>query len=93
MKMRNRILTLAIIAGMAAGWSSVALAQNVIGEAIGTAGAVAGAAIGTAGAIAGTAVGVAAGTAGAVLAPYPYGYNGRRCPRGYVFDEGACYPR
>jgi hypothetical protein len=92
--MRNRIYTLAIIAGMAAaGASSVASAQNVVGAAIGTAGAVAGAAIGTAGAVAGTAVGVAAGTAGAVVAPYPYGYyNGRRCPRGYVFDEGACYP-
>jgi hypothetical protein len=89
--MRNRIYTLAIIAGMAAaGASSAAFAQNIVGAAIGTAGAVAGAAIGTAGAVAGTAVGVA----GAVVAPYPYGYyNGRRCPRGYVFDEGACYPR
>jgi hypothetical protein len=88
--MRNRIYTLAIIAGMAAaGASSAAFAQNIVGAAIGTAGAVAGAAIGTAGAVAGTAVGVA----GAVVAPYPYGYyNGRRCPRGYVFDEGACYP-
>ena len=88
--MRNRIYTLAIIAGMAAASaSSAAFAQNIVGAAIGTAGAVAGAAIGTAGAVAGTAVGVA----GAVVAPYPYGYyNGRRCPRGYVFDEGACYP-
>jgi len=92
--MRNRIFTLAIIAGIAAASSSsMAFAQNVVGAAIDTAGAVAGAAIGTAGAIAGTTVGVAAGTAGAVIAPYPYGYHGRRCPPGYVFDEGACYPR
>jgi hypothetical protein len=92
--MRKRIFTLAIIAGMvAAGSSSPAFAQNIVGAAIGTAGEVAGAAVGTAGAIAGTAVGVAAGTAGAVVRPYPYGYNGRRCPPGYVFDEGACYPR
>jgi len=92
--MRNRIFTLAIIAGMAtAGSSGLAFAQDIVGAAIGTAGAVAGAAIGTSGAVAGTAVGVAAGTAGAVVGPYPYGYNGRRCPPGYVFDEGACYPR
>jgi hypothetical protein len=96
--MRNRIFTLAIIASMAAGSSSLAFAQDPISAAIGTAGAIAGGAIGTAGAIAGGAVGVAAGTAGAVTGaspygPYPYGYYGQRCPRGYVFDEGACYPR
>ena len=91
--MRNRIFTLAIIAGMAAGSSSVAFAQDVVGAAIGTAGAVAGAAIGTAGAIAGAGLGVATGTVGAVTGAYPYGYGGRRCPRGYRFEEGACYPR
>jgi hypothetical protein len=91
--MRNRIFTLAIIAGIAVGAPSMAFAQDIVGGVIGTAGAVAGAAIGTAGAIAGAGVGVATGTAGAIIGPYPYGYNGPRCPRGYVFDEGACYPR
>jgi hypothetical protein len=89
--MRNRIFTLAIIAGMATGLSSTAFAQDVVGAAIGTAGAIAGSAIGAAGAIAGGAVGVATGTVGAVTGAYPYGYHGRRCPRGYRFDQGACY--
>jgi hypothetical protein len=91
--MRNRILTLAIIAGVVAGSSSLASAQNVVGAAIGTAGAIAGSAIGTAGAVAGGAVGVATGTVGAVTGAYPYGYYGRPCPRGYQFDSGACYLR
>jgi hypothetical protein len=91
--MKNRILTLAIVAGLAAGSASLAHAQNIVGDAIGTAGAIAGGAINTAGAIAGGAVGVAAGTAGAVTGAYPYGYNGRPCPRGYRFEEGACYLR
>jgi hypothetical protein len=86
-------LTLAIVAGMAAGSSSLAFAQDPVSAAIGTAGAIAGSAIGTAGAIAGGAIGVASGTVGAVIGPYPYGYNGPRCPRGYQFDYGACYPR
>jgi uncharacterized protein (DUF2147 family) len=87
--MRNTIYTLAIIAGMVASSSSPAFAQNPVSAAIGTAGAIAGAAIGTAGAIAGDAVGVAAEVTGA----YPYGYNGRPCPRGYRFYSGACYLR
>jgi hypothetical protein len=91
--MRNRIFTVAIIAGIAVGSSSLAFAQNPVSAAIGTAGAVAGSAIGTVGAIAGGAVGVAAGTAGAVTGAYPYGYYGRACPRGYHFEEGACYLR
>ena len=99
--MRNRVFTLAIIAGMAvgmaAGSSSPAFAQDPISAAIGTAGAIAGGAINTAGAIAGGAVGVAAGTAAAVTYPvtgaYPYGYYGRPCPRGYRFYSGACYLR
>ncbi len=89
--MRNRIFTLAIIAGMATGSASMAFAQDLVGAAVGTAGAIAGSAIGTAGAIAGGAVGVATGTAAAVTGAYPYGYHGRRCPRGYQFDQGACY--
>ncbi len=87
--MKNTIYTLAIIAGMVAGSSSLAFAQNPVDAAIGTAGAIAGAAIGTAGAIAGDAVGTAAEVVGA----YPYGYNGRPCPRGYRFYSGACYLR
>ena len=87
--MRNTIYTLAIIAGMVAGPSSLAFAQDPVSAAIGTAGAIAGAAIGTAGAIAGDAV----GTAAAVVGAYPYGYNGRPCPRGYRFYSGACYLR
>jgi hypothetical protein len=87
--MRNRVLTLVIIAGMAAGSSSVAFAQDPVSAAIGTAGAIAGAAIGTAGAIAGTAV----GTAAAVVGAYPYGYYGPPCPRGYRYYAGACYLR
>jgi len=83
--------TLAIVAGLTLSVSSLALAQDPVSAAIGTAGAVAGAAVGTAGVVAGGAVGVATGTAAAVIAPYPYGYNGRRCPPGYRFDEGACY--
>ncbi len=89
--MRNRIFTLAIIAGMATGSSSMAFAQDLVGATIGTAGAIAGSAIGTAGAIASGAVGVATGTAGAVTGAYPYGYYGRPCPRGYWFEAGACY--
>jgi hypothetical protein len=86
--------TLAIVAGLTLGAASLAYAQDPVSAAIGTAGAIAGSAIGTAGYVAGSAVGVAAGTAGAVVAPYPYGYyHGRRCPPGYMFDEGACYPR
>ncbi len=91
--MRNRVFTLAIIAGIAAGSSSMAFAQDPVSAAIGTAGAIAGSAVNTAGAIAGDAVGVAAGTAGAVVGAYPYGYNGPRCPRGYRFSAGACYLR
>jgi hypothetical protein len=91
--MRNRIVTLAIVAGIAVGSSSLAFAQNPISAAIGTAGAIAGTAIGTAGAIAGTAVGAATGTAAAVVGAYPYGYYGRPCPRGYRFYSGACYLR
>jgi hypothetical protein len=87
--MRNTIYRLAIIAGVVAGSSSLAFAQNPVGAAIGTAGAIAGAAIGTAGAIAGDAV----GTAAEVIGAYPYGYNGRPCPRGYRFYFGACYRR
>ena len=87
--MRNRIFTLAIIAGMAASSSSIAFAQDPVSAAIGTAGAIAGTAIGTAGAIAGTAVGAAA----AVVGAYPYGYNGPRCPRHYQYRYGACYLR
>jgi hypothetical protein len=71
----------------------MAFAQNPISAAIGTAGAIAGAAVGTAGAIAGGAVGVATGTVAAVTGAYPYGYYGRPCPRGYRFEEGACYLR
>jgi hypothetical protein len=84
---------MAIIAGIAAGSSSMAFAQDPVSAAIGTAGAIAGAAVGTAGAVAGTAVGVAAGTAAAVVGAYPYGYNGPRCPRGYRYHAGACYHR
>jgi len=95
--MRNRVFTLAIIAGMAAGMaagsSSPAFAQDPISAAIGTAGAIAGGAINTAGAIAGGALGVAAGTAAAVTGAYPYGYHGRPCPPGYRFYSGACYLR
>jgi len=91
--MRNRIFTLAIIAGMAAGASSLAYAQDPVSAAIGTAGAIAGAAIGTAGAVAGDALGVATGTAIGVTGAYPYGYYGRPCPPGYRFDAGACYHR
>lgn len=91
--MRNPMLTLAIIAGLAAGLPSLAFAQDPISAAIGTAGAIAGSAVNTAGAVAGTAVGVAAGTAAAVVGAYPYGYNGPRCPRGYRFYAGACYLR
>jgi hypothetical protein len=91
--MRNRIFTLAIIAGMAAGSWSPAFAQDPVSAAIGTAGAIAGGAIGAAGAIAGGAVGVATGTAVAVTGAYPYGYYGRPCPRGYRFYSGACYLR
>jgi hypothetical protein len=93
--MRNKVFTLAIIAGMAmaAGPSSLALAQDPISAAIGTAGAIAGSAIGTAGAIAGGAIGIAGGTAAAVTGAYPYGYHGRACPRGYRFYSGACYLR
>ncbi len=89
--MRNRIFTLAIIAGMAASSSSIAFAQDPVSAAIGTAGAIAGTAIGTAGAIAGTAVGAAG--RGAVVGAYPYGYNGPRCPRDYQYRYGACYLR
>jgi hypothetical protein len=91
--MRNRVFTLAIIAGMAAGSSSLAFAQDPVSAAIGTAGAIAGSAVGAAGAIAGTAVGAATGTAAAVVGAYPYGYNGRPCPRGYRYYSGACYLR
>jgi hypothetical protein len=91
--MRNTICTLAMIAGVVAGSSSLAFAQDPVSATIGTAGAIAGAAIGTAGAIAGDAVGVAAGTAVEVTGAYPYGYNGRPCPRGYRFYSGACYLR
>ena len=91
--MRNRIVTLAIIAGIAVGSSSMALAQDPVSAAIGTAGAIAGTAIGTAGVVAGDAVGVATGTAGAIVGAYPYGYYGRPCPRGYWYDAGACYRR
>jgi len=91
--MRNRILTLAIIAGMAAGSWSPAFAQDPVSAAIGTAGAIAGSAIGTAGAIAGGAVNVATGTTAAVVGAYPYGYRGRPCPRGYRYHAGACYLR
>jgi hypothetical protein len=86
---RNTVYTLAIIAGMVAGPSSLAFAQDPVSAAIGTAGAIAGAAIGTAGAIAGDAV----GTAAAVTGAYPYGYYGRPCPQGYRFYSGACYLR
>jgi hypothetical protein len=91
--MKNTIYTLAIVAAVVAGSSSLAFAQDPVSAAIGTAGAIAGAAIGTAGAIAGGAVGVATGTAAGVTGAYPYGYNGRRCPRGYRFYSGACYLR
>jgi phage tail tape-measure protein len=91
--MRNRVFTLAIIVGMAAGSSSIAFAQDPVSAAIGTAGAIAGSAIGAAGAIAGSAVGAATGTAAAVVGAYPYGYYGRPCPRGYRFYSGACYLR
>jgi hypothetical protein len=87
--MRNTICTLAIIAGVVAGSSSLAFAQDPVSAAIGTAGAIAGAAIGTAGAITGDAV----GTTAAVVGAYPYGYDGRPCPRGYRFYSGACYLR
>ena len=86
--MRNRILTLAIIAGMAAGSSSMALAQDPVSAAIGTAGAIAGSAIYTAGAIAGTAVGVATGTTAAVVGAYPYGYYGGYNYGGYGSGYG-----
>ena len=91
--MRNPVFMLALIAGIAAGSSSIALAQDPVSAAIGTAGAIAGSAVNTAGAVAGTAVGAAAGTAGAVVGAYPYGYNGPRCPRGYRYYSGACYLR
>jgi hypothetical protein len=91
--MRNPVLTLAIIAGIAVGSSSMAFAQDPVSAAIGTAGAIAGSAIGTAGAIAGSAVGAATGTAGAVVGAYPYGYYGRPCPRHYRYEYGACYLR
>jgi len=87
--MRNPVLALAIVAAMAAGSSSVALAQDPVSAAIGTAGAIAGSAIGTAGAIAGSAVGATA----AVVGAYPYGYYGRPCPRHYRYQYGACYLR
>jgi hypothetical protein len=85
--------TLALAATLAVAASSLAYAQNPVSAAIGAAGNIAGAAVGAAGTVAGTAVGAAAGTVGAVVAPYPYGYRGYRCPRGYHFDEGACYLR
>jgi len=91
--MMNRVFTLAIIAGMAAGSSSMAFAQDPVSAAIGTAGAIAGGADGAAGAIAGSAVGAATGTAAAVVGAYPYGYYGRPCPRGYRYHAGACYLR
>jgi hypothetical protein len=91
--MPSMLKTLAIVAAFTVGASSLAFAQDPISAAIGTAGAIAGSAIGTAGAIAGGAVGVATGTAGAVVGAYPYGYNGRRCPRGYRYYSGACYLR
>jgi len=79
----------ALAAALVGGLSGVALAQDPVSAAIGTAGNIAGAAIGTAGAIAGDAV---VGTA-EVLGAYPYGPNGRPCPRHYRFYEGACYRR
>ncbi len=91
--MRNPVFTLAIVAGIAAGSSSMAFAQDPVSAAIGTAGAIAGSAVGAAGAIAGGAVGVATGTADAVVGAYPYGYRGRPCPRGYRYYSGACYLR
>jgi hypothetical protein len=91
--MRNQVLALAIIAGMAAISSNQAFAQDPVSAAIGTAGAIAGSAINTAGAIAGGALGVAAGTTAAVVGAYPYGYYGRPCPPGYRFYAGACYLR
>ena len=91
--MRSTICTLAIIAGMVAGSSNMAVAQDPVSAAIGTAGAIAGSAVGAAGAIAGSAVGAATGTAAAVVGAYPYGYYGRPCPRGYRFQYGACYLR
>jgi hypothetical protein len=91
--MRNPVLMLALLAGVAAGSSSIALAQDPVSAAIGTAGAIASGAVNTAGAVAGTAVGVATGTAAAVVGAYPYGYGGPPCPRGYRFYAGACYLR
>jgi hypothetical protein len=91
--MRNPVFALAIIAAMAAGSSSGALAQDPVSAAIGTAGAIAGSAVGAAGAIAGSAVGAATGTAAAVVGAYPYGYYGRPCPRHYRYQYGACYLR
>jgi len=85
--------TLALVAALAAGGSSLAYAQDPVSAAIGTAGNIAGAAIGTAGAVAGGAVGAATGTAAAVTGAYPYGYYGRPCPPGYRYYAGACYLR
>ena len=98
--MRSSICRLALAAALAGTLPSLALAQDPISAAIGTAGAIAGTAVGTAGAVAGTAVGTAGavagtavGTTAAVIGAYPYGYNGPPCPRGYRYQYGACYLR